>query len=63
MLYLAIMLVPLKLADDILHLLIRVDAEALVLGDACELHVLRVQLLLHDLLERAEGEGLGFCEG
>lgn len=60
MLFLAIMLIALQPADDVLHLLIRVDAEALVLGDACELHVLRVQFLLHDLLQRAKSEGLGF---
>lgn len=60
MLSLHIMLVALQPADDVLHLLVRVDAEALVLGDACQLHVLCVEFLLHDLLERAKGEGLGF---
>jgi len=56
-------LVALKLADALFHLLVGVDAEALVLGDARQLHVLRVELLLHDLLESAESEGLGFLEG
>ena len=55
-------LVALKLADALLHLLIRVDAEA-VLGDAGQLYVLGIELLLHDLLESAESEGLGFLEG
>ena len=56
-------LVALKLADALLHLLVGVDAEALVLGDAGQLHVLGVELLLHDLLEGAESEGLGLLEG
>jgi hypothetical protein len=56
-------LVTLKLADALLHFLVSVDTEALVLGDAGQLHVLRVELLLHDLLEGAEGEGLGLLEG
>ena len=56
-------LVALKLTDALLHLLVGVDAEALVLGDAGQLHVLGVELLLHDLLEGAEGESLGLLEG
>ena len=56
-------LVALELTDALLHLLVGVDAEALVLGDAGQLHVLGVELLLHDLLEGAEGEGLGLLEG
>lgn len=55
-------LVALELADALLHLLIRVDAETLVLGNAGQLNVLRVKLLLHDLLERTEGESLGLLE-
>ena len=55
-------LVALKLADALLHLLIGVDAEA-VLGDAGQLYVLGIKLLLHDLLESAEGEGLSLLEG
>lgn len=55
-------LVALELADALLHLLVGVDAEALVLGDAGQLHVLGVELLLHHLLEGAEGEGLGLLE-
>lgn len=56
-------LVALELADALLHLLVGVDAEALVLGDAGQLDVLGVELLFHDLLEGAEGEGFGFLEG
>ena len=56
-------LVALKLTNALLHLLVGVDAEALILGDAGQLHVLGVELLLHDLLEGAEGEGLGLLEG
>jgi hypothetical protein len=56
-------LVALKLADALLHLLVGVDTEALVLGDAGQLHVLGVKLLLHNLLKGAEGEGLGLLEG
>jgi hypothetical protein len=56
-------LVTLEFADTLLHLLVSVDAEALVLGDAGQLHVLGIELLLHDLLEGAESEGLGFLEG
>jgi hypothetical protein len=55
-------LVALKLADALLHLLIGVDAEA-VLGDAGQLYVLGIKLLLHDLLESAEGKGLSLLEG
>ena len=55
-------LVALELADALLHLLVRIDAEALVLGDAGQLHVLGVKLLLHNLLERTEGEGLGLLK-
>lgn len=47
-------------SNNLLHLLISVDPEALVLGHARELHVLAVQLLLHDLLQRLEDEDLGF---
>lgn len=56
-------LVTLELADALLHLLVRVDAEALVLGDAGQLHVLGVKLLLHDLLERAKSQSLGLLKG
>lgn len=55
-------LVALELTDALLHLLVGVDAEALVLGDAGQLHVLGVELLLHDLLEGAEGESLRLLE-
>lgn len=52
-------LVRLQPADHALHLRVRVDLEALVLGHARQLHVLGVQLLLHDLLERLEHQHLG----
>lgn len=55
-------LVSLELADAFLHLLVGVDAETLVLGDAGQLNVLCIKLLLHDLLEGAEGEGLCLLE-
>jgi len=57
----ACLLVALELADALLHLLVGVDAEA-VLGDAGQLYVLGIKLLLHDLLEGAEREGLSFLE-
>lgn len=46
------------------HLIVRVDSEALVLRHARQLHVLCVQLLLHDLLQRLEHHllRLGQCE-
>ena len=61
--HIEVCLVALKLTNALLHLLVGVDAEALILGDAGQLHVLGVELLLHDLLEGAEGEGLGLLEG
>jgi len=45
------------------HLLIRVDPEALVLGHTRQLHVLAVQLLLHDLLQCLEYEHLSLGQG
>lgn len=45
------------------HFLVCVYPEALVLGDARQLHVLGIELLLHDLLERLEDERLGVFEG
>lgn len=45
------------------HLLITVDAEPLFLGDARELHVLGVQLLLHHLLESLQDQHFGFGQG
>lgn len=41
------------------HLLVCVYSETAVLGDAGQLHVLGVKLLLHDLFERLEHERLG----
>ena len=55
-------LVPLQSPNDLLHLLVTVDAETLVFRDAGELDVLCVELLFHDLLKGAEGEGFGFGE-
>jgi hypothetical protein len=46
-------------SDNLLHLLVGVDPEALVLRHARQLHILAVQLLLHDLLQRLENENLG----
>jgi hypothetical protein len=46
-------------SNYLLHLLISVDPEALVLSYACQLDVLAVQLLLHDLLQRLEDEDFG----
>lgn len=48
-----------------LHLVVSVDPEPFILGDARELDVVRVELLLHDLLEGLEHElfGLGQGEG
>lgn len=57
------LLVPLQSRHDRFHLLITVYPKPLVLGDACELYVLAVQLLLHDLLERFESEYLGLGKG
>jgi hypothetical protein len=45
-------------SNHLLHLGISVNPEALVLGDACQLDVLAVQLLLHDLLQRLEHQHL-----
>lgn len=48
-----------------LHLIVSVDPEPFVLRDARELDIVRVELLLHDLLEGLEHElfGLGQGEG
>lgn len=45
-------LIALQPANNICHLAVFVYPEALVFCDACQLDVLRVELLLHDLLER-----------
>jgi hypothetical protein len=50
-------------SDNLLHLLVGVDPEALILCHARQLHVLAVQLLLHDLLERLEDENFGLRQG
>jgi hypothetical protein len=55
-------LVALKLADALLHLLVGVDAEA-VLGDAGQLYVLGIEFLLHDLLESTKSQGLSLLKG
>jgi hypothetical protein len=46
-------------SHDLRHLRIGVDPEALVLGHTRQLHILAVQLLLHDLLQRLERQYLG----
>jgi hypothetical protein len=50
-------------SNNLSHLLISVDSESLVLGHTRQLHILAIQLLLHDLLERLEREHLGFRQG
>ena len=45
------------------HLLVGVYSKAAGLGHAGQLHVLGVELLLHDLLERLEHERLGVGDG
>ncbi len=45
------------------HLVVGVYPEALLLGDAGELDILRVQLLFHDLLQRLQDQGLGVDDG
>ena len=45
------------------HLLVAVDAEALVARHAGQLHVLGVELLLHDLLQRLQRQRLGLGQG
>ena len=50
-------------SDNLLHLRISVDPEALVLGHTRQLHVLAIQLLLHNLLQRLECEHLGLWQG
>lgn len=49
--------------DNGSHLLVRVYSETAVPGDAGELDVLGVELLLHDLLEGLEHERLGVGDG
>lgn len=44
-------LLALKSRNDAAHLLVTVDPKSSFLSDACQLHILRVQLLLHDLFE------------
>ena len=46
-------------SNNLSHLLVSVDPEALVLGHTSQLHILAIQLLLHDLLERLERKHLG----
>lgn len=48
-------------SNNILHLSIGVNPEALVLGHACQLHVLAIQLLFHNLLQCLEDKHLGLC--
>lgn len=44
------------------HLLILVNPEAPILGDAGKLNILGIQLLFHNLLECFKDEGLGFLK-
>jgi hypothetical protein len=45
--------------DDSSHLLVGVYPETLVLCHARQLHILGIQLLLHNLLQRLENQSLG----
>lgn len=49
--------------DDSSHLLVGVYPEALVLCHARQLHILGIQLLLHNLLQRLENQSLGVDYG
>lgn len=51
-------MVAAQLRNSPAHLLIIVNTEALLLSHTSELDVLRVQLLLHDLLQRLENQSL-----
>lgn len=53
-------MIPTQLCHSTAHIFIIVDAEALLLRHACQLHILRIQLLLHHLLQCLQNEGLGF---
>lgn len=55
-------LVGLESAHDRSHLVIAIYPESLVLGDAGQLHVLGVQLLLHNLLQCLQDQNLGLCQ-
>lgn len=55
-------MIPAKLCHSPAHLLIVVDAKALVLSDTRQLDVLRIQLLLHDLLQRLQDQCLGLAQ-
>jgi hypothetical protein len=50
-------------SNHLRHLRVSVDPEALVLGHTCQLHVLAIQLFLHDLLQRLEREHFGLRQG
>lgn len=52
-------MIPTELRDSPTHLLVIVDAESLLLGDTGQLDVLRVELLLHDLLQGFQNQRLG----
>jgi len=51
-----------ELRNSPAHLLVTVDAEALLLGHARQLDVLRIQLLFHDLLQSLQNQRLGLGE-
>jgi len=48
--------------NDLGHFFVLVDFETLLLGNTGKLNVLRVELLLHDLLESFKDESLSFFE-
>lgn len=53
-------MIPTQLCHSTAHLLVIVDAEALLLRHTGQLHILRIQLLLHNLLQCLQNERLGF---
>lgn len=55
-------LVLLEPANHLGHLGVSVYPEAVLLCDAGQLHVLRIQLLLHDLLQCLQNKGLRFFQ-
>lgn len=53
-------MIPTQLCHSTAHLLVIVDAEALLLRHARQLHILRIELLLHNLLQCLQNKRLGF---
>jgi hypothetical protein len=55
--------ITLQPPHDLRHRLLPVYPEPLLLRHACQLHILRIQLLLHDLLQRLEHQLLCLLQG